>query len=266
MDAQEISIVLGFVLTLFELAGRLGKGRSLLQAGWERTPFGRRRSASKRLQRLRPNVQLEYFREILDLVPIFKRRLRHHTELIFRHPDFYVQVLVDADDQVMFYAVTRRNNKFSPQMWPSEVHPRSHPQPHCGRLGDATFHDIAPDSVDGIKVFVRGATTPTHYIEAYYYGNPGLYQSYLAGLNECGPIDVDRALLASLLGPPLALGSFASCPGDEELDAWLASEEVIAFRQQAVPNTFGLSAPGFSPREYGPDFPLGPDPVQMRTI
>lgn len=266
MDVQEISILLGIVAALVELGGRLSKGRSILQAAWERTPVGRRRAASRRLERLRPNVQLEYFREILDLVPIFKRRLRDHTELIFRHTDFYVQVLIDTDDQVMFYAVTKRNHRFRPRMWPNEVHPRSHPQPHSGRLGDATFHDIAPNGVDGIKLFVRSATTPTHYIESYYYGNPGLYQSYLSGLNECGPIDVEHALLAPLLGPPTALGSFAAHPGDEQLDEWLANGDVIDFRQRAVPNTYGLSAPGFSPSEYGPDFPLGPDPVQMRTI
>ena len=199
-------------------------------------------------------------------MPIFKRVLQKYTEFIFRHEDFYVQVLADADDQVMFYSVTRRNNKFKPRMWPNEAHPQSRPQPPAERLGEATFYDLAPHHVDGIKLFVRAATTPTHYIESYYYGNPGLYQNYLAGLNECGPIEVGHELLAPLMGRPTALGSFAGGLDDDELDDWLATEEVIAFRKEAVPNTYGLSAPGFSPSEYGPDFPLGPDPVQMRTI
>lgn len=261
--------MVGIVGVLTEVAGRLSKGPSLLQAAWERTPTGRRRSAKRRLRRLTPNVQLAYFREILDLQPVFKRRLAKHTEFIFRHQDFYVQVLADSEDQVMFYSVTARNAKFDPPMWPNKVHPGSQPQPPGDRLGEATFHDLAPDRVDGIKVFVRSATAPTYYIESYYYGNPGLYQHYLAGLNECGPFNVGHDLLAPLLGPPIAMGSFAGSfddYDDDELQDWLGREEVEAFRKSALPNTFGLTAPGFSPMEYGPDFPLGPDPVQMRTI
>lgn len=234
---------------------------------WQRTPVGRRRSASKRLQRLTPNVQLDYFSKVLGLVPIYKRRVADLSESIFRHEDFYVQALTDENEQVVFYSVTTRSERFRPLMWPNKVHPLSHPHPPVARLGEATFEELTLDHIDGVSLFIRGATAPTFYIEDYYFGNPGLYQHYLAGLNECGPMTADTSLMSPLAGPGTHLGTFGRDPDDyEALGDWLQSAAVTAFRALAVPNTYGVTSPNFSPRQHGSRFALGPDPVQMRTL
>lgn len=267
MDLQSASLVVVLVLSLVELLAYVSKGPSLFRPLWLRMPIGRRRAAYRRLQRLTPNVQLAHFSEVLGLTPIYKGRLDGLSEAIFRHVDFYVQVLSDTDDQVVFYSVTTRNTKFKPSLWPNKIHPEAHPRPPTGRLGEVSFEEISTGGthVVGATLFIRGATAPTEYIEAYYYGYPGWYQHFVAGLNECGPIEVDPELMQRLLGPPVAQGILAEDPDydREEMQAWLVSGPVRDFRKAVSPNVYGVASGRFTP---GNGFRLGPNPTEMATI
>lgn len=229
--------------------------------------MGRRRAAHRRLQRLTPNVQLAHFSETLGLTPIYKGQLDGLGEAIFRHADFYVQVLTDVHEQVLFYSVTTRSTKFKPSLWPNNIHPDAHPCPPAGRLGESTFEELSPGGqhVAGASWFIRGATAPTYYIEAYYYGYPAWYQHFVVGLNECGPIDVSSELMQRLLGPPVATGILGADPDYdyEEMHAWLTSEPVHDLRSLARPNVYGVASGRFTP---GAGFRLGPNPTEMAII
>lgn len=210
----------------------------------------------KRLDQLSPNVQFDYFKDLLRLNPFYRNRIGKFDEYVFIDKDFYVHCLVDEMQQVAYYSVTTRNHRFHPEMWPNRA------RPAAGRLGITTFAEIAPDHLTGVDLFVRGATRPSQYIESIYLGNPGNYQTFLLGLNEHGPFEFDEQLFYTLYGKQVQMGDLADEARSNDIHNWLRQDKVVAFRTKARPNTYGITSPNLSPWA---DFQFGPDPIQMRT-
>ena len=267
-DLTGVAVVLGVFVGLLDLFMYMGRGSSVLKDLYQKTPFGARRSAYAKLQRLHAGVQVDHFSEVLGFGPLFRNPLTPLLEeQIFVHPLFYVQAITEPNGKVAMYAVTGRNEKFMPMLWPNTVHPDSHPRPHPGRLGRETFEQISKKGPQGISLFVRGATAPTYYVEAFYMGNPGLYQTYLVGFNECGPFTVGEGVLSALLGRPVQLGLLAGDDSfnDEGLASWLAQPNAKALRSTGRPNTYGIATVRGALRAVEGSR-IGPNYIQTRTI
>ena len=249
------------VLAVLQLIGRLAIGA--------RRRLGEREAWYERLERLRTDVARAYFEQELGLRHAFSNRVSgRFTEYIYPHKWFHVQAFTNVDDDVIMYSVTTRDENFTPRVWPTSASPESYPALPRFRLGNVTFAEVFPEvRPHGIRAFFSGATAPSLYEESFSLGNPGLYLTYLIGLNAAGHhfFAFSDVYSEQLFGPKVAFGRLAgSRTASRDIEAFLSQEHISRFRSVARPNVYGIVGQKFS----GDELPvyLGPDRTQVRTL
>ena len=97
------------------------------------------------------------------------------TEELYGFPKFYVQVIYDSNEEVIFYAVTSRLASFHPPLPCSTL--------ELG-LGEQTFHELNPDFVTDNLVYAYATSKHYNYAESYYAGGSCKYHNYYFGYND----------------------------------------------------------------------------------
>ncbi len=248
--------------TLVDLTVRGGRG---LRAIYERYP-GRRRRLYRSLARLAPGVQIGYFEQLLG-VAVFKNTGDATDEFVFVHRDAYVQAVATKDGRVEFFAVTARTPRFRPPIWGRTVYWSLDLTSAGYHLGRFAFDQLPmAQRPDGVRAYIGARRF--QYVEAYYFGNPGLYQTYLLAMNDAGDMKFPELdLLALFPGPETSLGRLGE-PGPEtegEMENFLGRPDVAAFRRQATPNTYAVLGPQADARAALPTW-IGPNLDQVRTL
>lgn len=262
------------------LAAAIGIIGSLV-ALYRRTA-GRRRDLVRRLDRLGTSAQLSFFTSVLGEPPAMRRRVRWqnpvydeeghvagHTnreghENLYINRYAFIQALTDEDETVIAYSLTTRHRRFHPRYQTSGGFKESrrtrlgkdrevfHPGIDV-RLGKTPFSAVRdPGSARGWLGARRMG-----YIETHYLGNPGLYQSFVLGIND-GGLDPNPESLVTLLhksGFEFVVepgGAIQSVPGLAE------------FRRLGKPNTLTVIGPHLTPSSY--PITYGPDADSIRTL
>ncbi|MFN2527039.1 MAG: ETEC_3214 domain-containing protein [Actinomycetota bacterium] len=252
--------VLGFL-------GYLPKIFDAVKGLYFRTPLGIKRRFYKRLRRLSPDVQLDYFSDTLGLTPFFRNTRGEFSEHVYVHKLFYLQALVDEQGTVVSYGVTTRSSDFTPAIWPHNLHPETVPMIPNLQLGRFSFSEVHldPEEINGWVGARRFG-----YSESFYTGNPGLYRHYILGINDAGSTNLDWIRDLDRLIPPKS-GPLLKVDRKTDWDdvtRFLERDDVDAFRKAARPNTYGVTKAHFS--WSGTDGssipPTGPDADQVRTL
>jgi hypothetical protein len=108
--------VLGAIVAALAILTQLAKGY--------RRSLGRRRHAYKRLSRLAVNAQVSVFTDIIGKPPAFSKDFGDSDdpnewnlrEQVYLERDFYVHVVVTANDKVVVFSVTTRKSRFKPKV------------------------------------------------------------------------------------------------------------------------------------------------------
>jgi hypothetical protein len=183
MDLETVAIIATIIVGVLVVGGYLfGAVRTA------RKRLGRRSDLYRRLETLTADVHFDYFVERLGMGGhAFKDVADTWVEYIFADEFAYVQVVTDATGRVLFYSVTSHDDDFKPRIWPRKIPRAANPMLPLKNLGDASFAETGENlDLTAVEFFISGATAPSHYLEAYYLGNPGMYRTYLVGLNQAG--------------------------------------------------------------------------------
>lgn len=262
-------VAVGDVITFLAGAALLG----IFQWLWRGLAGARRRLMARRelygrLWKLRTDVARAYFEQELGLSHAFRTVIGRYTEYVYPHRWFFVQCLTDEDDNVVFYSVTSRDPEFTPAIWPSSASPKNVPAIPHHPLGSVPFAEVFEDHTpDGMLALFSGATAPSTYVESYYLGNPGLYLTYLIGLNDAGhySFDLGTACSPELLSREVKVGALGGLGLDDEVSELLSRDYILKFRRIARPNTFGMLGQSFPHGQVLPVY-LGPNRTQVRAL
>ncbi len=257
-----LAVIGGMVLvgSLLDLLVRGGTGLRGLYRG----TIGLKAARNETLSRLAPGVQVGYFEAVLGS-PIFRTAGQSHDESVWLDRFFYVQTLSTKEGRVDLYTVTARSREFSPSLWGQTVYWSLDNNSADLRIGGFTFDGFPmKERPDGILAWLGARRF--HWAECYYFGNPGLYQTYFVALNDAGwmePLTVD---LLSVLGPDgVALGWFRGSFQGEDLDGFLADSAVVNFRKTWRPNTYGVLGAHLGAQQVRVTR-IGADLDQVRTV
>lgn len=207
------------------------------------------------LKKLSVEVQINYFTKLLGS-PLYINPVEGNKDLkeyVFVDDDFYVQTITNTNDKVYSYAIVSRKKDFNPTFEMSNLFKVS--------LNKTPFSEwlIGKDLPLNCYRFI-GAHDPIYYFEEHYFGNPGLYLTYLVGINNSASYDgIPRPEDESFVH----FGSI-DCESTRQKD-----------REEITPNTFIVRSDLFGGRigikegdfdEKGPGVWYGPDNIQLRTL
>lgn len=221
--------------TVVEIAGGVltAAAFAALFRTWFARTLGRRWDRKRRLSKLAPLVQVRYFASILG-EPAIKRAAVDFVEYVFVDPLFYVHAIADEeDDAVREYSVTTRSRWFRPKVkwWTGHRYKTI-------RLGKTSFSAFDEEPT---RISPQVGARRFGYAETYYFGNPGMYQTYMLALNDAGPIKFDDLPdFAELFGFD---GIAAEEMQGEQAAIFLKSHQGARFRESARPNTYGVVGP-----------------------
>src|SRR6266540_1446330 len=120
-------------------------------------------------------VQVDHFQHVLGRPPQFVNRSEEHVEHVFVLRDAYVQTVTDLNNKVLYFSITTRTPRF---------HPTLEHYAHEVTLGHTTFEQLGYEQPDGVLASL-GARRFS-YSEAYYFGNPGGYNTFVYSMNDAG--------------------------------------------------------------------------------
>ncbi|HEU0238664.1 MAG TPA: ETEC_3214 domain-containing protein [Micromonosporaceae bacterium] len=167
-----------------------------------RVPWIRRRITGRRLRRLRCGVRLGYVtRLVRHSAPLVRRHPRSRlVEYVYALPDVYVQVVVDDDRTVVWFAVSTRSPRFHPRLnyCPTEL-----PDVELART---TFGDL---DVPRKGVVASLGPPRAGYAESVYLGDAGSFQTYVFGTHDISREPPDFPAYFGGAGQP-ALGWFGA--------------------------------------------------------
>jgi hypothetical protein len=230
-------------LTLVNVAGIVGGiaafvGLWRYVAGVFRRTVGRRRDAYRRLARLGTGAQLAFFTSVLGEPPAIRQTITReedvpqefgsgkvdvrYVESFYVDRDYFVQTITNEDQTVEAFSVTSRSRRFRPTMWlPVRVRlrdrlfrrlPRGWRPLMIVKLGRTRFVDAAPDwTPSSVRAWVGARAW--RYTEAYYFGNPGNYQTYVLVHSNAGAGVAADLKRRTTRGPGLSCGRFTSSGG-----------------------------------------------------
>ena len=197
---------------------------------WDR--MGRRRTLTRKLRQLSCEVNINVFEYHLGIPAQYVNSSDRPggedlREYIFVLDDAYVQAITNAG-KVICFSVTTRRQAFHPVLEYYGAAPIT--------LGRTRFQQLG-DEPNGIKGWLGARRW--WYGEAYYFGNPGGYQTYVYSINDAGwesgtqsigaVFDEVGDVALGLLGVYQDESSFQSDKAD-----WLDRESVKTFRQQGA--------------------------------
>jgi hypothetical protein len=161
------------------------------------------------------------------------------SEYVFGNQYYYLQVLTDRTDRVIAYGVTTRRADFNPEF---SMHQQR------VQLGRTRFGEITSEPSNVFGYLDANRYT---YHEEYYFGNPGLYQTYFVGINDSAPSTMSRGAGQVLRRDLIDVSSPA----------------VLEFRNESSPNTFFVSALVDWPLDDAArTYLVGPNAGQVRAL
>ncbi|MCK4553380.1 hypothetical protein KAU19_00250 [Candidatus Parcubacteria bacterium] len=249
---NNLFILIGVLLILLSSVITITQGFSAIKEQYEKS-IGYKGKLLENLSQLSADVHIGYFTEILGnpvFVNNYDERIHANqeltktnlTEYVFVNKYYFVQALTDNQGKVIVYTVTTRVANFNPKFKGIE-------------LGKTKFKDLG-QAVDGDIVSYLGAHN-FYYHETYWGANPGNYQTSIYALNEAGYAGLEEELESYTMIPP------SKKLGEEILSS---DPEIEKFRNNAIINTYGVSAPLVFFRENLNDFRFGPDYNQIRIL
>lgn len=219
-------------------------------------------SKSAILNKLSPEVQISYFVRLLG-EPVYKNILSEKEyiftekvskditvkEYIFVDVDFYVQAITDEYEKVISYAVTSRKRDFTPTFRKEGLFEIS--------LNKTPINELSAHSTNKECYRFLGANTPVYYFEKTYFGNPGNYLEYLAGISNIAWSNKDIPEYVDDKNPQVGWQGAIDCNKVSE-----------NYRTTSFPNTFIVWSP-YVPKNMDGEPPLlffGPQYTQVRTL
>ena len=196
-----------------------------------------------KVAQLGPSMTINFFIETLGS-PVFINTFGKLKQHVFLHDLFYADAIADADGQVVMYSITTRSRDFNPIL---RVNEGGNPSLHV-ILGKTSFADLGLSSG---KIRSGLGNRRAFYVEEYYLGNPGLYQTYGFSVNDAGyPPDVE-------VDTPQLLNAGITDTTDPKIQE---------LRKESIINTYTIAAPfSMSMSEIAP-MRLGVDQDQIRTM
>ena len=138
-----------------------------------------------KLNKLATQVQIDYFTKLLnDPVFINKSEDKVYIEYIYVNEDYYVQVITDNNKKVLAFTVVSRKKDFNPIL------------DYSGgeyTLLKNSLADVRKNGNPENCYLNIPASGPFSYYEDYYYGRPGLYQTYRVGNAQAGYFDQENS-------------------------------------------------------------------------
>ena len=138
----------------------------------------------EKLNKLATQVQIDYFTKLLsDPVFINKSEDKVYIEYIYVNEDYYVQVITDNNKKVLAFTVVSRKKDFNPIL------------DYSGgeyTLLKNSLADVRKNGNPENCYLNIPASGPFSYYEDYYYGRPGLYQTYRVGNAQAGYFDQEK--------------------------------------------------------------------------
>ena len=180
---------------------------------------------------------------------------RKQKERIYVMDSAYVQVVTNMDEAVQAYAVTFRKQTNDKQgSGIVEISP-----------GKTMLSKVTENSQARQKCYgFRGNTTSSFYAEEYYFGNPGLYQTYVFGVNDAGFMAGTQQLGFSE-GKIKTRDVFKSDKtGNMTFDEYDCASIPSTYRSSTPVNTYMVLAPGVQFSDIA--FPFGVDRNQLRLM
>ena len=221
----------------------ISNGISILARHY-RSSIGFKRNLHHQLRRLAAGVHIGYFEAILG-PSAFCRTTGENREDTFVNKYCYVQAITDPVGTVVLYSVTTRRKDFSPTLVLGPYALDNHSSKiRLGRTRFAELESFAkPQSITS-----NIAARRFYYYEEYYFGNPGKYQTFLLGIGDAGYCHRDHP------GIPVVCGEA------------IGNSAVREFRQNAVINTYAVSAPLLIAKDLLKGFWFGANRDQVRVV
>lgn len=284
MDLVTVGIIAAILVAVLDLLAFVTQGPSIARYFYALTPFGRRRTLYKDLAKIAPGMQVGYTTRVLG-EPELKNDKGRYQEFVYDKKDCFVQVVTGESDAILLLSVTARNAKFHPPTWVTRARWSPRPDPEDSRLGNFGFDEIATpdDPPNGISGWCGARRFG--YIESYYYGNPGNYQTFLMALNDAGHVLETRGSLSqvsTLFLKPVELGDLLWVdrapraindpqpeePPDqwEEIQVFVSRPEIQSWRRMK-PNTYAVTGPNVVIADLlHAGFSVGPNSDQVRLL
>jgi len=204
-----------------------------------------------KLSRLGGGLSAAYFRDVLG-TPLFTNASPddEFVQDLYQGPGYWVQTVSDSAGSVQFMTVTSCVATFRPTLDSGGFRPMTLLETRLAELGQpwaAAYRGLA-------------VTANRTFFEHFYEGNPGLYKTYFAGINDACP-NPDAPELACEI--PLVNVNYHRLDAEFNIVPF-DDPEVMRFRACATINTFGESGPGFNERALEA-FQLGADRILVRA-
>lgn len=278
-----MGIIAAILVAVLDTLVFVRQGPSIARFFYMLTPFGRLRTLYKDLAKITPGMQVGYATRVLG-EPELKNMKGGYQEFVYDKKDCYVQVVTGESDAILLLSVTARNSRFHAPTWVTTARWSPRPDPKNSHLGHFRFDQIA--SADRPPWGVSGwcGARRFGYIESYYYGNPGNYETFLLALNDAGHVwDIDSlGQVSSLFLKPVEHGNLLwidrrprpinvrkpkEPPNQgEAIHEFLARPDTQTWRRMK-PNTYAVTAPNVFIADLLHDgFSVGPDSDQVRLL
>src|SRR3990172_3370466 len=211
--------------------------------GFYEDTFRWRQQEYSKLSSLRSGISIAKVEEVLGS-PLFVRTSEDGSlvEKTFRGHDYWVQAVHGVDGAVQLLAATACHHDFKPRF-------------HTP-LGDIVLNQSTFDGLQGdptlIRYFPSGATANSYFFDQYWGGNPGLYKTYLVGINDACPAAANYLinLTAAEVFIPDALDALYHADGIAYSHNLPYIDE---FRSKSVINTYAEMGPYPFPDPHGND-------------
>lgn len=162
------------------------------------------------------------------------------VEYIFVDESFFVQAITTSEGEVIAYSVTTRTRHFNPKL----VLRSFGVTVQLGRTRFAQLNALR----NPVRLISAVGARRFHYGEIYYLGNPGKYQTFVFSLNDAGYLSIPHTGIHFLMERP-------------DFD----DARLKAFRNDAVINTYTVTAPNVGVEDLGP-IRFGANLDQVRTL
>jgi len=210
------------------ILGLLGAvGGLIIVSQWIRQKFFYKRIRLNKIKRLAAGTNIGFFSGILG-APVFIKDTGDFKTFTYVDLLFYVEAITNLSNQVLVFSVTTRDKNFNPEI---VVGPFSVDEKIVRvKLGTTRFSELDSLGFEG-KVESGAGNRRTYYTEEYYYGNPGLYQTYLFSLNDAGSYSAAGEDEPSIF----------NCGATKSSDPSL-----VSFRDNVAINTYTITSPFFN--------------------
>jgi uncharacterized protein YxeA len=201
----------------------------------------------EKIKKISTEVDINYIDNLLGK-PVYKKTYENETKsFTYVDPDYYVKIITDKDNSVLSYAITSRNEDFTPTF--------RYPEAIEVTLNKTKFSEwFKWDRTRNSCFWLIGAHPPNYYFEKEYLGNPGKYLTYWVGINSAG--NYQEIPMPTLENPK---SGYTDCQNINN-----------EMRKNSSPNTFMVWAPfvDFEQNELlkNPDKHFGAHYTKVRTL